>query len=508
MRRISSFFVRIFSFFRKELAEVLRQPKLILTLILGPFLILLLFGIGYNNQQPPVRTMFVVNPDNPFAEQIQSKVSELSYAIDLKGVTGDFEMMMRNLNRNAIDMGVVVPDNVYETIRANQQAKFEIFHNQIDPVQVSYLQYMGSFLSDAINRQVLQSFAEQGQTEAQNIEPHINSAIENTRSARVALENGDVESARQYQQATRSSVSSLQMVVGASAGLLQGINQNFGGQGGQEADILASLQAVQDSPALTEDIQEGQGNYDQEVAHFRTEEENLTKLQEQLGNFTAIHPAIMTRPFASEVQSISQVDVNPMSFFIPGVIVLLLQHMTITLSSLSLVRERRAGTMELFRVSPLKPIEVLFSKYFSYLFIGLFIAAVLALAVRFGLQSPMLGSWIDLLIVVLLLLFASLGVGFIISLLAETETQAVQFSMIALLFSVFFSGFFLDLRNLTIPVRYISYGIPATYGTQMMQNIMLRGLPIAQGTMLNLLAFGVILFLLAWMLLKRKMARE
>src|SRR5690606_27325792 len=113
------------------------------------------------------------------------------------------------------------------------------------------------------------------------------------------------------------------------------------------------------NPAISQDFQEGQDNYGEEIAALQEEEEKLLNLQEQLESFTSISPAILTRPFVSQTQSVSQTEVDPTSFFIPGVIVLLLQHMTITLSSLSLVRERRSGTMELFRVSPLKPIEIL-----------------------------------------------------------------------------------------------------------------------------------------------------
>ena len=258
MRSISSFLVRIFSFFSKELVEVLRQPKLILTLILGPFLILLLFGIGYTTQRVPERTMFVIGQDNPFADQIQSKVEELSYVIEFVGTTNDFDLMMRNLNRNAIDLGVVIPDDVYETIRSNQQAQIETFHNQIDPNQVTYMEYMGSFLADAINRQIIQSVAEEGQTEAENIAPLIESALEDTRNARLMLEQGDVKSAQSHQQAVRGNLSTLQLVVGASANLLQGVSQTFGGDEGGEADILTTLQTAQENPAIATDFQEGQ----------------------------------------------------------------------------------------------------------------------------------------------------------------------------------------------------------------------------------------------------------
>ncbi len=508
MRRIISFLVRIFSFPSKEIVEVLRQPKLILTLILGPFLILLLFGIGYTNQRLPERTMFVLQQDNPFNEQIQSKALELDYVIDLVGTTDNFDLMMRNLNRRAIDLGVVIPDSVYETISSNQQAGIEIFHNQIDPNQVAYMEYMGAFLADTINRQLVQSVAEEGQTEAENIAPLVVSALENTRNARLMLEQRDVISAQHHQRAVRGNLSTLQLAVGASASLLQGVNQTFGGEDQGETDILKTLQATRDNPAISQDFQEGEDNYDEEIAALQEEEENLLNLQQQLESFTSISPAILTRPFVSKTQSVSQSEVSPTDFFIPGVIVLLLQHMTVTLSSLSLVRERRAGTMELFRVSPLKPIEILFSKYFSYMFIGLLIAAILILAVRFGLNSTMLGSWLDMLIIIVLLLFASLGIGFIISFLSQTETQAVQLSMIVLLLSVFFSGFFLDLRYLLYPVRYLSNLIPATYGTQMMQNVMLRGVGIQPSSLINLSIFGVILFVLAWVFLRRTMAHE
>lgn len=508
MRAISSFLVRTFSFFSKEVVEVLRQPKLILTLILGPFLILLLFGIGYTNERVPERTMIVLKQDNPFNEQIQNQAMQLDSVINLVGTTDDFELMISNLNRRAIDLGVVIPDNIYETIRSNKQASINIFHNQIDPNQVAYMEYMGSFLANTINRQLVQSVAEEGQTEAENVAPLVVNALENTRNARLMLEQGDIVSAQRHQRSVRVNLSTLQLAVGASASLLQGVSQTFGGVDQGETDILTTLQASRDNPAISQDFQEGQDGYDEQIAALQVEEENLLNLQQQLESFTSISPAILTRPFVSTTQSVSQTEVSPTNFFIPGVIMLLLQHMTITLSSLSLVRERRAGTMELFRVSPLKPIEILFSKYFSYMFIGLLIAAILILAVRFGLNSTMLGSWLDMLIIVVLLLLASLGIGFIISFLAQTETQAVQLSMIVLLFSVFFSGFFLDLRYLLYPVRYLSYLIPATYGTQMMQNVMLRGTGIHPSYLVNLTIFGVILFALSWVFLRRTMAHE
>jgi ABC-type multidrug transport system permease subunit len=80
--------------------------------------------------------------------------------------------------------------------------------------------------------------------------------------------------------------------------------------------------------------------------------------------------------------------------------------------------------------------------------------------------------------------------------------------MIALLLSVFFSGFMLDLRYLWQPIRVISWILPATHAITLLQNIMLRGNPIIQIYMGALLLIGFVLFVLALLLLRRRMARE
>jgi ABC-type Na+ efflux pump permease subunit len=97
-----------------------------------------------------------------------------------------------------------------------------------------------------------------------------------------------------------------------------------------------------------------------------------------------ISPIISVSPFVSETSSINPVKITALDFFAPGVIVLLLQHIAVTIASLSIVRERRSGTMELFRVSPISASEVLLGKYLSYLIFGAFLAAILALLLAYG----------------------------------------------------------------------------------------------------------------------------
>jgi ABC-2 type transport system permease protein len=161
--------------------------------------------------------------------------------------------------------------------------------------------------------------------------------------------------------------------------------------------------------------------------------------------------------------------------------------------------------MELFRIAPLTPGETLIGKYLSYMFFNVLVTALLTLLVVSVLGVPVLGSWGDYAIVMLVLPFASLGVGFLISLISDSEIHAVQYSMLFMLTSIFFSGFFLDLRLLWNPLKPLAWSLPATYGIRMMQDIMLRGYPMPVLVLWGLMGIGVVLFGLNLLLLRRKM---
>jgi ABC-2 type transport system permease protein len=115
---------------------------------------------------------------------------------------------------------------------------------------------------------------------------------------------------------------------------------------------------------------------------------------------------------------------------------------------------------------------------------------------------------VDYALVGVTLLFTALGIGFLLSLFARTEMQAVQYAMFILLGSVIFSGFFLDHRYLWEPVRVISWTLPATYAIRLMQSLMLRGEPINLAIHAALLGIGVLLFTLTRYLLRRRLQAE
>lgn len=509
MRSIFGPFIRTSAFFTKELAEVLRQPRLILSLILGPFLILLLFGIGYRNQPRAVRTIFVADPGSPLAKQIQSYAGNISPELIYSGVTGDQNQAIGQLRQGNVDLVAVAPNNAYQTVRSNHQAIFTLYHNEVDPSQASYIQYLGQLYVDEVNRRVISSLAGQGQSQSANVQQDLNDARQNAQAMKTALQAGDAASARQSQAKIQTNVAGLAIALGASAGLLNGIQQNVGSTDSATTNTNPSgiLQDLQQNTSQNA-IPDGAVNYTPQIARIDKALADIDQLNGEISDFRAISPDILVRPFGVDTQSISTVAITALDFFTPAVIALLLQHIAVTIAALSIVRERRSGTMELFRVSPVSSMETILGKYISYLVFGLVIGAILAALIFFGLRVPMLGSWVNVTLVGLALLFASLGFGFIISIIADTESQAVQLAMIALLLSVFFSGFFLDLRYFWPAVRVISYLLPATYAINLLQNIMLRGSAISGTFIAGLLGLGILTFLIAWLLLRRLMARR
>ncbi|MBI5087345.1 MAG: ABC transporter permease, partial [Actinobacteria bacterium] len=133
------------------------------------------------------------------------------------------------------------------------------------------------------------------------------------------------------------------------------------------------------------------------------------------------------------------------------------------------------------------------------------IGARLTTLVVTSLDVKMAASIGDVASVMLLSLFASIGVGFLISLGSSTDAQAVQYSLILLLASLFFSGFFLSLGQMEGVARVIGWFLPVTYGMRLLRDVMLRGAPLDMGVTLGLAGFGVAMFLLALLATNRRL---
>ena len=126
---------------------------------------------------------------------------------------------------------------------------------------------------------------------------------------------------------------------------------------------------------------------------------------------------------------------------------------------------------------------------------------------HFGLGAHILAGYAPFALVIVLLILASLSFGFFISAISNSESQAVQFSMLVLLASVFFGGFFLSIDSLAPYVRVVSYALPVTYGISALQAVMLRGEQPELWLLGALAAIAAVLFLISTQLFRRQFKR-
>ncbi|MDQ3809615.1 MAG: ABC transporter permease [Chloroflexota bacterium] len=339
------------------------------------------------------------------------------------------------------------------------------------------------------------------------------------------------------------------LVVPSSAGLPRdvGFYQQYVGESVHIVDITDDLQQARDrlarqqisllliAPADVEEKFRGgeqsairieyneldpvRDNYARFIAYRQVQELNRAIIQNAIsqgqeyliqatGNQAAarVSPEVVAAPTRAELTNIAPSQPNVVAFFAPAVLALVLQHMGVTLTALSMVRERLSGAMDIFRVAPLRALEVLLGKYLAYGFFNLSIAALMSFLLVGVLRVPLLSSPAQVAIVIALLSFAALGLGLLISTIVDSERQAVQLSMLVLLASVFFSGFVLPLDQFITPLRVAAYSLPVTHGIQLLQDLMLRGGTNQSWELLTLAAIGVALFVITSVTLRRNLA--
>jgi ribosome-dependent ATPase len=166
------------------------------------------------------------------------------------------------------------------------------------------------------------------------------------------------------------------------------------------------------------------------------------------------------------------------TFFVPGLVGIILQLVTLLLTSFAIVREKEQGTLEQLLVTPLSPWGLMVGKLLPYLGIGAVqTAAVLALMV-WVFDVPIVGNIALLSALSLLFLLTSLSLGVLISTWARSQTEAMQMALLMLLPSILLSGFVFPLASIPEPLRPLTYVIPVRYYIEVLRAVIVRGAPL------------------------------
>jgi ABC-2 type transport system permease protein len=183
--------------------------------------------------------------------------------------------------------------------------------------------------------------------------------------------------------------------------------------------------------------------------------------------------------------------------FVPGVMALVLMLVCVMMTSISIVREKELGTMEILLVSPFKPILVIFSKAVPYLLVSLVNLAIILLLSVFALGLPINGSIVLLVAVSTLFIITALSLGLMISTATASQQTAMLLSLMGMLLpTMLFSGFMFPIENMPLPLQIFSNIVPAKWYYLIVKAIMIKGLGFASIWKETLVLFGMTLFLL------------
>jgi len=195
---------------------------------------------------------------------------------------------------------------------------------------------------------------------------------------------------------------------------------------------------------------------------------NLFAAQSIVGTLNAAGDAVQTEVLYNP-------DLTTSWVMIPAIIGLILTFIGTLVTSIGLVREREAGTLEQLAVMPIKPSSVILGKivpYFLLASIDMIIVTVLGMLLF---DVPFNGSVAVFALGAALFLFVVLGIGVFISTISKTTGQAIQTAFLVMFPQILLSGMIFPLDAMAAGVRWIGYLLPLTYFTMISQGVMLRG---------------------------------
>jgi ABC-2 type transport system permease protein len=163
--------------------------------------------------------------------------------------------------------------------------------------------------------------------------------------------------------------------------------------------------------------------------------------------------------------------------FVPGIMGLVLMIICAIMTSISIVREKERGTMEVLLASPLKPGTVLISKTVPYLALSFINLITILLLSYFVLDVPIQGNLALLIAVSVLFIFLALSLGLLISTLVQTQVTAVLISGIGLMMpTLILSGMIFPIDNMPEPLQWASSVVPARWYIAAVKKVMIEGL--------------------------------
>ncbi len=163
------------------------------------------------------------------------------------------------------------------------------------------------------------------------------------------------------------------------------------------------------------------------------------------------------------------------TYFVPGVIALMITLLTLLLTSMAIVREKEIGTMEQILVTPIRPVEFILGKTVPFALISFVDLVLVTLVGVLWFQIPIRGNLGLLVLATSIYLMSTLGVGLLISTVSQTQQQAMMSTFFFFMPAVLLSGFMFPVTNMPVTVQWLTYLNPMRYAMAILRGIFLKG---------------------------------
>jgi ABC-2 type transport system permease protein len=193
-------------------------------------------------------------------------------------------------------------------------------------------------------------------------------------------------------------------------------------------------------------------------------------------------------------------DLKSRWFYVPAVLAMVLMLVAMMMPSMAVVREKEIGTLEQIIVTPLAPWQLIVGKLFPFVVIGLLDLLLVTGIARWLFGVPLRGSLLLLVLLTLLYLLNTLGLGLLVSTMVSTQQQAMMFSaFVVMVPMIYLSGLIFPIANMPPAIQIVTYAVPVRYYANVIRGIFLRGsgLAVLWPDALALLGIGTALLSLA-----------
>ncbi|MEO8099034.1 MAG: ABC transporter permease [Acidobacteriota bacterium] len=188
-------------------------------------------------------------------------------------------------------------------------------------------------------------------------------------------------------------------------------------------------------------------------------------------------------------------ELKSRNYFVPGVIVNIIMLVTLSLTTMAIVREKEIGTMEQLMVTPIRPMELILGKTLPFILIGFWDMLLVLAASLIVFKVPFVGNFWLLCLAAFLFILTTLGAGLLISTVSKTQQQANMATFLLFQPFMMLSGFSFPIRSMPIAIQYFTYINPMRYFLEIVRGIFLKGtgINILWPNLVALGVFGVII---------------